>query len=191
MNTKFEKLIKIFFKKNSEINLSWIKEKNAIKIKHIQDSLEINKVINLNKWQDIIDFWTWWGFPLLPLAISNPKSNFTWIDARRKKIDAINDIINQVWIENAKWVRTRAEEHKWKYDILTTRAVWYVDKIFSWSIHLVKKWGFFILLKEEKKGEYNDLETEMKKHKLKLTKTHKYKLFENDINRIIYLLKKI
>jgi 16S rRNA G527 N7-methylase RsmG len=29
----------------------------------------------------VADMWTGWGFPLIPLAITNPDCQFVWIDS--------------------------------------------------------------------------------------------------------------
>lgn len=190
MEEKINKLINCFILKNNQINLSAIRDEEWIRIKHINDSLELNKVLKLKPWYKVIDLWTWGWFPLIPLAISNPEVYFTWIDARRKKIDAINEIIKELWINNAKWIWARWEDHKEKYDILVTRAVWYVDKLFQWWYHLIKNWWYFILFKQKNEEEESDLLKICKKKWIKIEKKHTYKLFEWDIERIIYVLKK-
>ena len=48
MNTR-EPLINTFLEKNTQINLSAIRDVEGVFIKHIQDSLEINKVIQFPK----------------------------------------------------------------------------------------------------------------------------------------------
>ncbi len=185
-----EKLVEIFLEKNKEINLSAIRDVDSVMIKHINDSLEINKLIEFKAKDKVIDLWSGGGFPMLPLAIQNPKTEFVWIDARKKKINAINEMIEKLWIKNAKWVWSRAEEHKDNYDILITRAVWYVDKLFKWWYHLVKKWWYFILYKEKNDEEYQDLEKICKNKKMKIEKIHEYQLFDWDITRVIYIIKK-
>ncbi|HMS91191.1 MAG TPA: class I SAM-dependent methyltransferase, partial [Candidatus Absconditabacterales bacterium] len=57
---------------NSHTNLSAIRDVEGIWIKHIQDSLEINKVLTLKPGLTLCDIGTGGGFPLLPIAISNP-----------------------------------------------------------------------------------------------------------------------
>lgn len=186
----WEKLINIFLEKNNQLNLSAIRDYDWVFVKHIQDSIELNKFFELEKSKKVCDIGTWWWFPLLPLAITNPENVFIWIDARRKKVDSVNEMINQLWISNAKCIRTRIEDCKEKFDYITARAVWYIDKIIPRSYNLLKKWGYFIFYKQYDEIEYWVMKEICKKYNLEITKSHKYSLFDWDIQRIIYIIEK-
>lgn len=141
----------------------------------------------------LCDVGTGWGFPLLPIAITHPEIQCTGIDSTRKKIDAINEMITNLKIPNAKALRTRAEEYtpeEW-FDYVTARAVSYIDKLLPQVHHLVKKGGRLILYKQFSAEECQDIIHFGKKYRFVVQKKHKYKLFEEDIERIIYILKKI
>jgi len=190
----YEKLLNLFLDWNSKINLSAIRDKKWVKIKHIQDSLEwfkVMKKLNLKEKIDLVDVWSWSWFPLLPLAIENKNWNLIWLESVKKKVNAINDMIEKLWLENVKVIWTRAEDYKEKqFDILTARAVAYIDKLLKFTYHLVKKWWYFILYKLDSQQEYKDILKNCKKYKLTLIEKYKYKLFEDDVERIIYVLKK-
>ena len=191
-----KKLIDAFIEKNNQINLSAIRDADGILLKHINDSIELNKILKIKNWKTICDIGTWWGFPLMPLAITNPTSRFVGIDARRKKINAVNDIIETVWIKNAECKRWRIEDFAGdkraeKFDYITARAVWYSDKIIARSYDLLKKWGSFIIYKQYDFTEYQSLLNLCKKYKLDIKTQHKYKLFEWDIERVIYIIKRM
>ena len=191
---KFDQLINLFLDWNSKINLSAIRDKEQVEVKHIKDSLEWAKILKnlVNKNSKIVDIWTWSWFPLLPLAISFPHLNFTWIESVRKKVNAVNDIIEKLNLKNVKVIWTRAEDYKKeKFDILTARAVAYIDKLMKYSYHLVKNWWYFVLFKLNSKDEYNDLLKVAKKYNLKLILKHDYKLFPDDVERVIYVLEKL
>jgi len=132
-------LIKQFISINSHTNLSAIRNPEEIQIKHINDALEINKIQHLKPKSTLCDIGTGGGFPLLPIAISNPEVICTGIDSVRKKIDAVNHMIEILKIKNAKALRTRAEDHNEHYDYVTARAVRYIDKLLPQINHLVKK----------------------------------------------------
>jgi len=191
METQRKSLIDQFIAINSHTNLSAIRDPEGIQVKHIQDSLEINKALVLKPGLTLCDVGTGGWFPLLPIAISNPKIQCTGIDSTRKKVDAVNEIINNIKIPNAKALRIRAEEHKEEYDYVTARAVSYIDKLLPQVHHLVKKWGRLILYKQYSPEESQDIIHFGKKYRLVVQKKHKYQLFEWDIPRIIYVLKKI
>lgn len=94
-------------------------------------------------------------------------------------------------ISNAKALRTRAEDHKKQYDYVTARAVSYIDKLLPQIHHLVKKGGRIILYKQFTSEESQDIIHFGKKYHFIVQKKHKYQLFDGDIQRIIYILKKI
>lgn len=176
---------------NSKINLSAIRDPEGIQIKHIQDSLEINKVVELKPGSTLCDVGTWGWFPLLPIAMTNHGVTCTGIDATRKKIDAINEMIKELDIPNAHAVWSRAEDHKEVYDYVTARAVGYIDKLLPQIHHLTKHWGYLILYKQYTMEESEDIKNFSKDYGFRIKKIHKYTLFAWDIPRIIYVLKKI
>lgn len=184
------KLIDIFIDKNNKINLSAIRDANWILMKHINDSLELNKILKIKNGKTICDIGTGGGFPLLPLAMSNEGSLFIWIDARKKKVDAVNDMIEKLWLKNVECKWTRIENFDEKFDFVTARAVGHVDKIIPRSYDLLKKSGCFVFYKQYDETEYQSLLNVCKKYKLHIQNKHKYKLFQWDIERIIYIIKK-
>jgi len=191
----YKKLIDIFIEKNKQINLSAIRDAQWVDIKHIKDSLVWLKIIKKNIWKtknlSIVDVWTWSWFPILPLAIEEKSWKFTGIESVKKKVNAINEIIDQLWLNNIEIIWTRAEDYnKKKFDILIARAVAYIDKLLKFTYHLIKKWGYFVLYKLDSLEEYEDMMKYCKKYNLELIEKHYYKLFDDDIQRVIYVLKR-
>lgn len=191
METRRKNLIDEFIAINAHTNLSAIRDPEGIRVKHIQDSLEINKALILKPGLTLCDVGTGGGFPLLPIAMSNPEVQCTGIDSTKKKLTAINEMISKLNIANAKTLRTRAEEYKEQYDYVTARAVGYIDKLLPRVHHLVKKGGRLILYKQYTAEEAQDIIHFGKKYRFVVQKKHRYTLFEGDIQRIIYILKKI
>ena len=191
----YDKLIKVFLEKNKQINLSAIRDEQWVQTKHIKDSLVgldiIKKLFSDKEKISLVDVWTGSWFPLLPLAIEESNWNFVWIESVWKKVKAVNDMIQELWLENVEVIWTRAEEYKEKqFDIMTARAVAYIDKLLKFTKHLVKKWWYFVLYKLDSEEEYQDILKNCKKYNLKLIKKHPYKLFEDDVARMIYVLQK-
>lgn len=185
------KLIQTFLEKNKQINLSAIRDEEWVRVKHIQDSLELEKIVDWKEWMRIADIWTGWGFPLMPLAISHPECNFVWIDSVRKKTIAVWEILDELGVKNVEMMRTRIEDIKNQtFDLVTARAVAYSDKLLNWATPLIKKWWRIALMKQVNDEEKKVLQNVAKKKKLVLEKEYIYKLFEWDIDRVIYILKK-
>lgn len=185
---KWKSLIDVFVDKNSEINLSAIREPHAIYSKHVIDSLELLKIFSFKKGQSVCDLGTWWGFPLLPLAVECPDVSFVGLDARRKKIAAIEDMIWSLRLKNCDAQWGRAEDHEKRYDVVLARAVAHVDKLIPWMLHIVKKKGTLILYKEKNDEEKAALQQLCTKHKLSIQTEHVYVLEEWGTERVIYVI---
>lgn len=177
--------------KNSQLNLSAIRDEEGIFVKHICDALAVQDAFSFEKKKSLIDVWTGSGFPLLPIAITNPELNCVWIDSVRKKVHAVNDMISSLHLTNVQAVWTRIEDYKSpQFDYLTARAVAYVDQLLDRSYDLVKIWGYFILYKQSKPEERKSLITYCENKSLVLEKEYTYTLFDGDVERVIYILKK-
>ncbi|AKH32956.1 Ribosomal RNA small subunit methyltransferase G [candidate division SR1 bacterium Aalborg_AAW-1] len=187
-------LIELFLEINSQLNLSAIRDEEGVYTKHIMDSLELTKVLDLSQYGTLCDVGTGGGFPLLALSKykndEGLKLQLIGLDARRKKIDAINQMIEKLELPDTKAVRSRVEDHRQMYDIVTARAVAYADKIIQRCVPLCKKGGIICLYKEVKEEEREDILKQCKKFSLTIEKEHKYRLFEQDIERVIYVLRK-
>lgn len=184
-------LINAFLEKNKQINLSAIRDPDWVKVKHIQDSLELEKIIDWKEWMRIADIGTGGGFPLMPLAISHPECNFVWIDSVRKKTIAVWEILDGLGVKNVEMMRTRIEEIKNQtFDLVTARAVAYSDKLLNRATPLVKKWWRIALMKQVNDEEKEVLLNIAKKKNLTLESEYNYKLFDWDIERVIYILKR-
>lgn len=112
---------------NKKINLTAIEDENEIILKHFIDSLTVQKYIK--NAQNIIDIGTGAGFPGIPLAIVNEKSNIVLLDSLNKRINFLNNVIQKLELSNVKAIHGRAEDlakivqHREKYDIVISRAV--------------------------------------------------------------------
>ena len=169
--------------------MSAIRDEEWVMIKHIHDSLELEKIIKWKDWMNIADIWTGGWFPLMPLAISHPECNFVWIDSVRKKTVAVQDILEELRIKNVEMLWSRIEDIKnLNFDLVTARAVAYSDKLLNRATPLVNKWWKIALMKQVNSEEKKVLLNEASKRNLFLEKEHYYHLFDWDIDRVIYIL---
>jgi len=208
-------LVDEFTQRNSKINLSAIREPLEVYQKHILDALEIEKIdpkvlpllttvgSDWDKVNDEVresalekragvreingcDLGTGGWFPLLPLATIYPHIQWTGLDARNKKIAAINDMAQSLGLSNCSAIHSRVEEHNTTYDIVTARAVAYADKLLPRVDHILKPWGTALFYKlfttEEDKI--------IQKYWRDIIKKHRYTLWDDDVEKILYVLKK-
>lgn len=185
-------LIDCFLERNSKINLSAIRKPHAVYTQHILDSLELQNAPSnpIKQWMRIADIGTGGWFPLLPLAITYPENTFIGIDARKKKMTAVSAIIEELWLSNCSTLRSRIENHKQRYDIVTARAVAYADQLMAWAVPKTTKWGYLILRKQFTFEEDADIRIGANKHKLTLLWRHQYVLPDSEKQRAIYCLRR-
>ena len=180
----FEKFLDLFIKKNSQINLSAIRDKIWIIEKHFVDSIILNDFIKLN-WK-VLDIGTWWGFPGIPLAITNENVQFILLDSTRKKIDSVNDFSSELELHNYIWIWWRAEElssnieYKWQFDFVVSRATAYFPQIIELSYPYLNKFWKMILYKLFNEEEINEGEKILKKMWMKIIDIKKYNIWEQE-----------
>lgn len=190
---KFEEFLEIFKEKNSQINLSAIREDKAIIEKHFIDSIMLNIFVEL-EWK-VADLWTGWGFPLIPLAITNKEVNFVWIDSVWKKLKAIDEFAEKLWLDNIKTLAWRAEEiwqnleYRETFDYVTSRATAFFPTLLEYVIPLLKVWWIFCAYKLDDKEELKSAKKALSRLWAKIIKVKNYKIEDQD--RTIVLIEKI
>lgn len=124
---KFYKYMELLLEWNEKINLTAIIEPKEIILKHFVDSLTIAKYI---KEKDrLIDVGTGAGFPGIPLKIYREDIEITLVDSLNKRINFLNEVIEELNLSNIETVHSRAEElgknkkYRERFDIATSRAV--------------------------------------------------------------------
>ena len=149
--------------------------------KHIFDSLSITKFFEKNditKFSTILDIGTGGGFPAIPIAIQYPYINVTAIDSIKKKINAVNEISQELELKNLTTICDRVENIKdKKFDIVVTRAVAKLDLLIKYAIPLLNKNGFLIAYKSKTVNEEIDISKNiLKKYGAKIVDIINYTL---------------
>ena len=112
---------------------------------HILDSIQILPFIQ-NKKFSILDMGTGAGLPGLVLCISGCK-HVTLVDSNGKKINFLNLVKKEMNL-SAKIILERLENiNNVKFDIITSRALASLNKLFSYSQKFMKKNTLLIFLK--------------------------------------------
>jgi len=100
--------------------------------RHVLHSLGIAKVMNFKAGTHVLDVGTGGGFPGIPLAILFPKTNFLLIDSIGKKINVVNDVVEQLQLTNVSTAHQRAEHVKKPFDFVVSRAVTRMPAFIDW-----------------------------------------------------------
>lgn len=152
----FTEYKRVFLEENSKRNLISKNDEKFLFEKHIYDSLGIKlffEKFNIHR-AKILDIGCGGGFPCVPLAIEYPEFKITGIDSIKKKIDAINEIKNQLELDNLSTICDRVENIKeQKFDVITSRAVADLSKIAEYALPLLKHNGYFVAYKSRKTQE--------------------------------------
>ena len=190
---KFEKFLKIFMEKNSQINLSAIRDEAWIIEKHFVDSLMLAALYEV-EWK-VADMGTGGGFPGIPLAIVTPNADFALIDSVTKKLKCVEEFAETLELTNVTTVNGRAEEigqeiaYRERFDLVVSRATAYFPTLLEYTIPLLKVWGVLAAYKLTDKEELISIKKALKRLWAKIMKVKNYTLAEQE--RSIIFIEKI
>lgn len=193
---KFYSYMNLLIDWNTKINLTAITEPEEIIKKHFIDSLTISKYIENNS--KLIDVGTGAGFPGIPIKIYKEDVKVSLLDALNKRLNFLNEVIEENKLENIETLHFRAEEigrnkkFREKYDIATSRAVAQLNILAEYLLPLVKIGGKCICMK----GSNIQEEIELSKKAINLLggeieKVEEFILPYSDINRSIIIIRKV
>ena len=186
---ELEKFYKLLVEWNQKINLTRIIEKEDVYLKHFYDSLTIVKVIDLNKVETLCDVGTGAGFPGIVLKIFYPHLKISLVDSLQKRVNYLNEIIKDLDLKDIKAIHVRGEDYKEKFDVVTSRAVANIEKLTTYTMHLLNKNGVLIALKGNIDEELtNEVKNKLSK-KYKIVKIEKFLLPIENSNRSIVVMK--
>ena len=187
---KLEKFYLLLKEGNQKMNLTRIIEKKDVYLKHFYDSLTVIKAIDLNQIHTLCDVGTGAGFPGIVLKICYPKLKVTLIDSLQKRINYLNEVIKQLDLKEIKAIHIRAEEYQGQFDCVVSRAVANIEKLLTYTMHLVKKEGIMIAMKGNIEEELNSKVKREIEKKYQIVKIETFHLpIENSMRNLIVIKK--
>lgn len=183
---------------NKVMNLTAITEFPDVLIKHFVDSGALMKIMNLKNCKKIIDIGTGAGFPGIPLKILYPHLQVTLLDSLNKRINFLNQVVEELGLEQVVLLHGRAEdyarqkEYREQYDLCVSRAVANLSTLSEYCIPYVKKEGWFVPYKTGKiADELQQAGYAIHELGCKLEKTEEMYLPNTEIERMFVFIKKI
>lgn len=151
---KFEKYEQMLIETNKKFNLTSIDDPEEIRIKHFEDSLTIKSYINDG--MKVLDIGSGAGFPGIPLRIEK-EFDLTLIDSVNKKVNFMNQVIDELDLKNTRAIHVRAEDyakdHREEFDMVVSRAVANLSTLSEYALPFLKVGGIFIAMKGPKAEE--------------------------------------
>jgi 16S rRNA (guanine527-N7)-methyltransferase len=161
--SQLRNLVKVFLEENKKLNLSahrtmeecW--EMNVIDSLAVLDVLGSGEQLAASGKLRVIDVGTGGGFPALPLAIIKPEWEITAFDATRKKVEAVQRIVEALRIAgcalDVELLVGRAEElgHREdlreRFDLVLSRAIAELPTLLEYMSPFARREGLIVCWK--------------------------------------------
>ena len=147
---------------NSHTNLTAIKNKEEVYLKHFYDSLTLVKAIDLTSVDTLLDIGTGAGFPGMVLKIFFPNLQIYLVDSNNKKTKFLKELKNKLNVDKVEVINDRIENITSRFinsiDMVTARAVTNLPVLVELALPLVKVDKYFIAMKGNAQDELENSE---------------------------------
>lgn len=149
------KLAALLREKSEQLNLFSKGDREKLESKHIPDSLAVEDFWEPETGQLVMDIGTGGGLPGLALAVNHPEMRFVLVDARQKKIAAVQDTADSLGLDHVSTAAERFEvlahdpDYREMADIVTARAVANLATLLEYASGFLKEGGLFYAWKSE------------------------------------------
>jgi len=140
--------LKLLVRWNSLVNLTSIREDEAIVARHFGESFFAARKLRplVSSEASLADLGSGAGFPGIPIKIWIPELRVILIESRQKKAAFLNEVIRTLRIKTIEVANRRAEELGTQADLVTLRAVEKFERALLIAQQLVRPGGKLILL---------------------------------------------
>lgn len=138
---------------NEKINLTSITDEKEVMLKHFADCISLVSYCDFSSGKKVIDVGTGAGFPGVPVKIVAPEIEVTLLDSLNKRINFLEELIEELQLSNVECVHSRAEDggknpdYREQFDYCVARAVANLEVLAEYTLPFVKVGGKLIALK--------------------------------------------
>lgn len=163
---QFETLSDMLIEFNSHTNVTALKTKEDIALKHFIDSLAVLKYDLIKKNALVVDIGCGAGFPGLPVKMLRPDVKMTFVDSTAKKLKFTSSVAESFSMTDVEVCPDRAEElvakgKREKYDVAVSRAVASLPVLVELVLPYVKQGGCFVAYKSSVEADVNNKDSEL------------------------------
>jgi len=172
---EFEVLSDMLCEFNAHTNVTALKTREDIAIKHFADSLAVLRYDLIKKNAKVIDIGCGAGFPGLPIKMLRPDIDITFVDSTAKKLKFTSSVAERFEMKNVEVCPERAEElvakgKREKYDVAVSRAVASLPVLLELVLPYVKTGGVFCAYKSSLEADMTNKDSELSKSQNALKK---------------------
>ena len=147
---------------NTHTNLTAIKNREEVYLKHFYDSLTLVKSIDLTSIENLLDIGTGAGFPGMVLKIFFPNLQIYLVDSNNKKTKFLIELKDKLNVDKVEVINNRIENITSRFinsiDVVTARAVTNLPVLVELALPLVKVSKYFIAMKGNAQEELENSE---------------------------------
>ncbi len=164
----FEVLSDMLLEFNAHTNVTALKKREDIALKHFIDSLAVLKYDIVPEGASVIDIGCGAGFPGLPVKMLRPDIKISFLDSTAKKLKFTSSVAERFQMTDVEICPERAEElvNKGKretYDVAISRAVASLPVLVELALPYVKVGGIFVAYKSSLEADTSNKESELSK----------------------------
>ena len=142
--SRFASYLSLFVRWNSRINLSSVRDPEAILARHFVESIACARALPLGICS-LLDFGSGGGLPGIPIAICRPEISVTLAESQGKKAAFLREAVRELGI-SASVFGGRAETLTTRFDSVTLRAVDKMAQAVSFAAELVSPDGWLAIM---------------------------------------------
>lgn len=150
---RYEQYQQLICQVNAQMNLTAITDPQEMAVKHFLDSLSLEMLWQPQVDERVVDIGSGAGFPGVPLAIRYPHLSVLLNDSARKKVNFLQQVIDELQLTNctAQWSRAeelaRLPEMRGQFDVVLARALAHLAVLCEYAMPLLKMGGVLLAMK--------------------------------------------